>query len=78
MEKTIQLNADGSTVTTVTESDLHSVQIEIGAKREIKPTVKFYFSQPEEAEKVAQQALELCRTILAQWNPGPTFSGIKE
>lgn len=73
METTIQANPDGSIVTTTTISDLNSVSVEIGAKGEIKPSIKLYFADPATAKHIADQAVALCREILVNWKPVTTF-----
>ena len=48
-------------------TSVSSIQMEIGAKGECKPTVKIYFEDNSQAHSIADQALGLCDHIIRTW-----------
>jgi len=51
----------------VTEDAIHSISLEIDSKGGPKPTVKTYFFDWEDRDKVAQEVVNLVKQIIADY-----------
>lgn len=54
-------------LTEITEDAIHSITLEVDSKGAVKPSVKTYFFNWEDRDKVAQEIVSLVKKLISQY-----------